>query len=251
MRQIEDTQNNRNSVDSTNEKQRLSNERMVKLAQNARLKLRALTQQYNHDYQKQVSTRESPPVTPVGVLSNMPLGLVRGLDELEPEVGFHFNGHGMVKGTWEQQLKSLDHLLSEGASADRTLYEMPLRGCEAYAGAFGAERPFDTGGFIVVSAPGNTIAKGGIKYVLVNDHFFDAITELQAAYPQVTFIRADKMAVELPQILEVSLPDVYSRAMARVLKPEATAPISSDKNSHKTVIPPVPSVSAGGETDIW
>jgi hypothetical protein len=69
-------------------------------------------------------------------------------------------------------------------------------------GAIGASRPFDQGDFILLSEPASTINSAGVKYVLVNEHFYGAIPTLQKRYPNVRFIRADEATEELPEILQ-------------------------------------------------
>jgi len=200
---------------ATVEGKRLTPDRISEMAQDAQTSLRNLTRQYNQEFQEKVAAGLIRPLRPGGRMADTPVALSRSLDDLDPAVGVNFNGHGMVKGTWTDQLTSLDDILTNGPSRDRILYEMPLRGVEAYGGAFGAARPFDTGGFILTSAPTSSIAESGVKYVLVNDHFYDAIPELQAAYPHVTFIRADEIATRLAQILQDTPADVYEKALER------------------------------------
>ena len=73
------------------------------------------------------------------------------------------------------------------------------------AGAMGAAGPYDTGGFIVLGEPKkadqpieeNDIKDTGIAAVLVNREWYEAIPDLEEAYPEVRFIRADHMNEEL------------------------------------------------------
>lgn len=138
---------------------------------------------------------------PGGYGHHQPLGLIRGLDAIPESVGSKFNGHGMAKYSWLENLASLKEILTKGVDKNRVFHEMPLRGSESYGGAFGADRPFDTGPFILLGKPGQKIGDSGVHYVLVNDHFYGAIPQLQAAYPHVEFIKAKEAAVRLAEIL--------------------------------------------------
>ncbi|MBS1994311.1 MAG: hypothetical protein JSS83_27555 [Cyanobacteria bacterium SZAS LIN-3] len=209
----------------------LSHEQMDKMTLDATTRMRELIPQYKAEieaFHAHIDYKR-----PGGAYVGMdPRGLIRGLDALNPDVGRHFNGHGMAKGSWLDQLKGLQELLTKGQANDRRpLYEMPLRGMEEYAGAFGATRPFDTGTFILLSEAGarGGIRENGIKYVLVNDHFYGAIADLQAAFPKVTFIRADEIATRLPQILREKRPDLYASAMA-----QTAARVKADAHKPKT-----------------
>jgi len=94
---------------------------------------------------------------------------------------------------------------------------MPLRGMEEYGAIFGADRPFDTGSFIVLAEAGakGGISKNGIKYVLVNDPYYGGLQELQTAFPKVQFIRADQVRTTLPKILQAKEPKLYAEAVAK------------------------------------
>ena len=146
-----------------------------------------------------------PPMRPKG-----PQGLRSGLDLLDPAIGLRFSGHGIgMRGgsrvNWYQnQLVSLDYLLTRGVNMNHPFYEMPLRGCEEAAAAFRAARPWQDGGFIVLGGLSSSIYDGGIKYVLVNDSFYNAVPLLQARYPEVEFIRADQVSTRLPEIVRES-----------------------------------------------
>ena len=67
---------------------------------------------------------------------------------------------------------------------------------------FRASTPFLDGGMVILSAADQDIAKSGIKYVLLNEQFVDAIETLQQAYPNVEFIKPQDAAVRLKKIVQ-------------------------------------------------
>lgn len=170
------------------------------IAIDAQKRKRELFFERKAEWEEKLKRGEVRPI-PGGYGNHEPQGLMRGLDAIPESVGSRFNGHGMEKYTWMDNLASLKEILTKGIDKNRVFHEMPLRGGERAAGAFGAERPFDTGPFILLGAPGQKIGNSGVKFVLVNDHFYGAIPQLQAAYPHVEFIKARDAAVRLAEIL--------------------------------------------------
>jgi len=73
----------------------------------------------------------------------------------------------------------LDALLTKGINVSRVFNSTPLRSPDTGNTGFRASTPFLDGGFVALSGPNQNIAKDGIKYVLVNDRFVDAIPQLQ------------------------------------------------------------------------
>jgi len=120
-------------------------------------------------------------------------------EKLAPEVGKQFDAHGIAKGA--DDLQNLVNLLNKGIDPNRPFYTMNLQGTSeenaAAAGGMGAAGPYDVGGFIVLSEPGGKINKSGIKGVLVNNQFYDALPELQSAYPNVRWIKSGEMSKQL------------------------------------------------------
>lgn len=47
------------------------------------------------------------------------------------------------------------------------------------------------------------LSKSGVRYVIVNDAYYAAVDRLQRAFPQITFIRADKANQELTRLVEI------------------------------------------------
>lgn len=125
-------------------------------------------------------------------------------DELDPLVGESFDGHGINKGTSKEQLQRLLYILDQGPDPKRPFHTMNLKTRHGnQAAAIGAANPYTTGGFILLSEPGSTLAEK-IKYVLVNDSFYEAIPILQSKYPDVEFIKATEMPKRLKEIIEAS-----------------------------------------------
>lgn len=151
---------------------------------------------------------ENIPLGP-GLFAGAPSGKVVTLMEerlqLSPEIGRVFDAHGIIKGAGEvDQLDTLDRLLTQGIDPNRTFHSLPLRETDEIeqmaAAAMGSAGPYDTGAFIVISHPGMSIREG-IAGVIVNEHYYPFIDELQTAYPGVKFIKAGEMSTELPKII--------------------------------------------------
>lgn len=131
---------------------------------------------------------------------------------LPDEIGMRFQAHGIAKGTAAAQLRSLIGLLDNKFDQGKILYTTNLRRSDEneIAGAVGAAGPYDTGGFIILGEPRKLhqpisetkdISETGVKGVLVNREWYDAIPTLQSAYPNIKFIRADQMQTLLSEWL--------------------------------------------------
>jgi hypothetical protein len=201
---------------------RLSDDEISAMSNQSGEKLRQLDKVDNEKLQKREDERKSRGEygRPGGGMRNNVSrqghgnGLDNALDNISPEVGRKFDGHGMRKGGVEGQLRALDGLLTEGADPTRVLYTARVRGAEEAAGAVGAERPFTDGGFILLGPPGGTIHEHGIKSVIVNDHLTDAIPRLQKLYPNVEFIRAEDAPHRLAELAQRGTPQSQLDAMA-------------------------------------
>ena len=90
-----------------------------------------------------------------------------------------FPAHGLVRGDEVRQLRNLDSLLLNGIDSNRSFHAGLLRTEGADVNGFRASTPFLDGGFVALSGANQDIARDGIKYVLVNEHFVDAIGSLQ------------------------------------------------------------------------
>ncbi len=133
--------------------------------------------------------------------------------KLPDSIGMRFRAHGIAKGTTASQLRSLLNLLDGKFDRTKPLYTSDLKRSDEneISGAIGAAGPYDTGGFIIVGEPKKLhqpisetkdIPETGVRGVLVNREWYEAIAALQNAYPEVKFIRADEMEKSLIMWLE-------------------------------------------------
>lgn len=109
---------------------------------------------------------------------------------IEMEVGRHFDAHGISKLTIAQHVVQLINLLENGLH-EGAFHTAPL---EMRVGVDGFSVHKD-GSFVLLSdVDGQLVTKGQtklhIKYVIVNDAYYDAVPRLNEAYPEVHFIRA-------------------------------------------------------------
>lgn len=117
-------------------------------------------------------------------------------ESIEPKYGERFQAHGIAKMSAHDQVRSLNNLIINGADNNRRFYTSPLKhGMELEAaGAMGSEGPYTNGLFIVVGEkdgiPEALEARGGIKYVILNDSLYETIDFFQKKFPNVTFIKA-------------------------------------------------------------
>lgn len=123
-----------------------------------------------------------------------PRALAENRKKISPEIGEQYDAHGIARGTLMDQLVSLDNLLTNGISGDRTLHTAYLRG---RAEGQIQEHLYDMGGFIIIGPAGGKIHEDGIVAVLYNEHFAPARPILQARFPKVKFISGN----DLPQSL--------------------------------------------------
>lgn len=129
------------------------------------------------------------------------------LNNVDGDIGERFDAHGIAKVSYTYQLRSLIGLLDNGIDTTRDFHSAPLalsrknQGAGAGLGVAGGAN--DTGSFVVMGDIDTPLLKGGIKYVIVNDAYYDAIPRLQRAYPQITFIRANRANQELTRLVEI------------------------------------------------
>lgn len=117
------------------------------------------------------------------------------LNRIDPEIGRRLNAHGISKLSIPEQLNSLLTLLENGVDREKEFHTAPLalrpddpRGTDSAGGT-----AFKDGSFIILGNLDALIIDQGIKYVLVNDAYYEAIPKLQSAYPEYMFIRADEI----------------------------------------------------------
>lgn len=117
------------------------------------------------------------------------------LNKLSPDIGSHYDAHGVAKISISDQLRQLNILLTKGIDPARPFCTAPLvapKGLGAGIGTSGGHAYRD-GSFIITGAKGKTLADG-IKHVIVNDAYYNIIDDLQRKFPNVNFVRADKAA---------------------------------------------------------
>lgn len=114
------------------------------------------------------------------------------LNNLPVEIGSKFDAHGIAKVSVTDHLRQLNRLLSEGIDTSRNFYTAPLAAPKGMGAAFGtAGSAYRDGSFILVGEKGKLIADKGIKHVIVNDAYYNIISDLQRKFPDVNFVRAD------------------------------------------------------------
>ena len=98
---------------------------------------------------------------------------------LPSEVASNVQAHGAPIG-------ELQNILDNGIDPDRPFYTAPLN--DSGSGALGL-RDVGTGGqVLILGAPGQQIKDSGVQAVVVNDYLAPSIPQLQAAYPNVTWL---------------------------------------------------------------
>lgn len=118
------------------------------------------------------------------------------LNNLPVEIGSKFDAHGIAKVSVTDQLRQLNRLLSEGIDTSKNFYTAPLAAPKGMGAAFGtAGSAYRDGSFILVGEKGKLIADKGIKHVIVNDAYYNIISDLQRKFPDVNFVKAEQ-AVE-------------------------------------------------------
>jgi len=124
------------------------------------------------------------------------------------EIGQRFDAHGLAKKSVPAQLWQLLNLIEKGIDPDRPFHTAPLEvDPELRAGlgtglGTGGGTTYKDGSFIILGEIDQKINQSGIRYIAVNDAYYDSISRLQEAYPQVQFIRADELNDILKKIAE-------------------------------------------------
>ena len=120
------------------------------------------------------------------------------LNDLNPEIASKFDAHGLAKIGVADQLAQLNTLLSKGIDKNRAFFTAPLAVTESAGAGAGlgtaGGHAYRDGSFIVVGAKNKLIQNDGIKYVIVNDAYYNIIDDLAKRFPNQEFIRADKAA---------------------------------------------------------
>lgn len=116
------------------------------------------------------------------------------LNNLPESIGSKFDAHGIDKISVTDHLKQLNRLLTNGIDSKKAFHTAPLvapipKGVGAGLGTSGSA--YRGGSFILVSDKGQLIEQSGIKHVIVNDAYYNIISDLQRKFPDVNFVRAD------------------------------------------------------------
>lgn len=134
------------------------------------------------------------------------------INTVDWEVGQRFDAHGLAKESVPAQLRQLLDLIEKGIDPDKPFHTAPLEINPNKKAAMGAGlgtaggTAYKDGSFIILGEIDRKIQQSGIKYIAVNDAYYDSIPRLQEAYPQVQFIRADKLNETLKEIAEKNSP---------------------------------------------
>jgi hypothetical protein len=129
------------------------------------------------------------------------------LADIDWKVGERFDAHGIAKISIPNQLEQLITLLEKGIDPKRPFHTAPLEVDPEKKTALGAGfgtaggTAYKEGSFVILGGPDAKL-KDGIKYVLVNDAYYEAVSALQKAYPDVEFIRADEVPQRLRDIVD-------------------------------------------------
>ena len=123
------------------------------------------------------------------------------MHQMPGDIGEQFDAHGIAKFTIYDQLKFLNNLLTKGIDKNRRFYSAPLAVPAEKAASLGPAtgtaggHAYYDGSFIIVADKGKSLVDDGIKHVIVNDAYYNIISDLRRKFPDVNFVRADE-AVE-------------------------------------------------------
>lgn len=161
-----------------------------------------------------------------------------GLIELKmpPAVGSRF----YAKGLWHYEtraaaVRALIRFLREGFP-DRFLYEMPITSAdnESLGGgsAYGQASPIDSSnGIMLVSAADSSLAKDGIKYVILSPHYKNIMEALTAGFPGVRFLSME----EAPGFLEKELETKKGVKLAAETRVESSTVKAAETRSENRI----------------
>ena len=116
------------------------------------------------------------------------------LGQLPESIGSKFDAHGLAKYSVADQLKQLNTLLTNGIDKSRKFHTAPLVGKQGVGAGLGTSgSAYRDGSFILLGEKSKTLIENGIKHVIVNDAYYSIIDDLVAKFPDVSFVRADKV----------------------------------------------------------
>lgn len=115
---------------------------------------------------------------------------------VDPTIGARFNGHGIAKGSIEDQVSALNTILENGIDEQKGFYTAPyevqngLRAALGSALGTGGGTCYKDGFFVLLSYPDEMIKNTkDIAVVLVNRPLYNDINVLKQAFPKVSFIK--------------------------------------------------------------
>ena len=118
------------------------------------------------------------------------------LNYMPENIGSKFDAHGLAKMGVTDQLKQLNNILTNGIDNTRTFCTAPLVAPQGVGSGLGTSgSAYRDGSFILISDKGKNLVDDGIKHVIVNDAYYNIVSDLQRKFPDVNFVRADE-AVE-------------------------------------------------------
>ena len=117
------------------------------------------------------------------------------LGSLPESIGSKFDAHGLAKMSVTDQLKQLNNLLANGIDKTRTFCTAPVVGAKGVGSGLGTSgSAYRDGSFILVGDKGKKLVDDGIKHVIVNDAYYNILSDLQRRFPDVNFVKANEAA---------------------------------------------------------
>ncbi len=117
------------------------------------------------------------------------------LGSLPESIGSKFDAHGLAKMSVTDQLKQLNNLLANGIDKTRTFCTAPLVATKGVGSGLGTSgSAYRDGSFILVGDKGKKLVDDGIKHVIVNDAYYNILSDLQRRFPDVNFVKANEAA---------------------------------------------------------
>ena len=116
------------------------------------------------------------------------------LYSVSPDIGKHFEGHGITKVSLSYQFDSLINFLDNGIDKNKKFCTAPYCAGNAHKAGSGAGlgtgsgECYKDGPFVLLGGYDENMTEKGIKYVVLNKPFYKQRDKLQAAYPDVIFV---------------------------------------------------------------
>jgi len=136
------------------------------------------------DFATVVNTERTRALREITILTNSPRnatggdGLEWAINHTDPNVGKHFQAHGLAKNPVED----LVVLMDKGLIAGKIFYSMPFIDVGNTSEAFGAQKIKTEGGLVLVSGYDEQFPQEGpmrLKYIIVGEEFIQTIQILR------------------------------------------------------------------------